>query len=442
MKRKNLSKFVALAMAGAMMIVPIPAAAAEVDSEDAAQGTTTGTGDVEGIVNKDVFKVELPTIADGDTTFNFILDPQGLITDTAGKAYEDENATFDTTANGLYFANPKDDNTVEYKASSPSLTAKNKGTTDVDVTLTAVAKALSGSGYSIGLSDNDAFSGDRSTSVYLAMVSRGQTAALTKSGAKITDTLNAAPANAYEVTYNDTDQKYEYGLTTAAQAADYTGFDSLDFNLVGACNTAADWAAAKDATPTVDVAWELERHYIVPESDGTVAITIPYKGANPAAGAIEFTKPDGSTWTPPAGAYSSNITINTTDKKLVISAGWLESIMNNPAFGKGDYSAKINGKNYAFRLCDPVVIPESDGSVSVVLTYEGADPAAGTIEFTKPDNTTWTPPASAYSANIVVDPATKTVTLADTWLAGLTTSFGVGNYFAEINGTKYQFILK
>lgn len=264
MKRKNLSKFVALAMAGAMMIVPIPASAAEVDSEDAAQGTTTGTGDVEGIVNKDVFKVELPTVATGDTTFNFILDPQGLITDTNGSAYTD--ATFAPDAKGLYFANPvTGGTTVEYKASSPALSAKNKGTTNVDVTLTAAAKDLSTADYSIALSDSDTFV-DKSTSVYLALVSGSQTATLTKDGATITDTLDAAPADAYEVTYNSTESKYEYGLTAAAQAADYTGFDSLDFNLVGACNTNADWAAAKDATPGVDVAWQLERPKAAPSA--------------------------------------------------------------------------------------------------------------------------------------------------------------------------------
>lgn len=441
MKRKNLSKFVALAMVGAMMIVPIPAAAADVDSEDAAQGTTTGTGDVEGIVNKDVFKVELPTIGDGDTTFNFILDPQGLITDTAGKAYEDENATFDSNAKGLYFANPKDDNTVEYKASSPSLTAKNKGTTDVDVTLTATAKALSGTGYTIGLSQNDAFSGDRSTSVYLAMVSRGQTAALTNSGAKITDTLNAAPANAYEVTYNDTDGIYEYGLTTAAQAADYNGFDSLDFNLVGACNTTADWAAAKDAAPTVDVAWELERHYVVPVFDGSGNISISYKGTNPTAGNLTFTKPDGTTWAPPATVYDANINIRTADKKLVLTANWLTTLKNLAGFGIGTYSVRINGKDYRFVI--PAPTPTSDGSTDISITYTGdVAPVAGSILFTKPNGTTWTPPATA--GGVVVDEATHTITIKATWITTLKNleGYGTGTYSFDVNGINYDFIIE
>lgn len=440
MKRKNLSKFVALAMAGAMMIVPIPASAAEVDSEDAAQGTTTGTGDVEGIVNKDVFKVELPTVATGDTTFNFILDPQGLIKDTNGTAYT--NATFAPDAKGLYFANAKDDGSTEYKASSPALSAKNKGTTDVDVTLTAAAKDLSGTGYSIGLSDSDAFA-DKSTSVYLAMVSGSQTAPLTKTGAKITSTLNAAPADAYEVTYNSTDSKYEYGLTAAAQAAGYTGFDSLDFNLVGACNTNADWASAKDATPGVDVAWELERHYIVPVFDGSSNISITYKGADPAVGSLMFTKPDGTTWAPPANVYGSSILINTGEKKISLAATWLNALKGLDAFGIGTYSVKVNNKDYGFII--PAPTPESDGSTSISLAFEGADIAAGSITFTKPNGSAWTPPASAYNdTGLVIDNTAKTLVLSESWLSSIKVldGFGTGTYSANINGTQYDFILK
>lgn len=254
-------KLMALAMAGVLMCAPLTAFATEVDDESAAQGNLAGTGDVEGIVNKDVFKVVLPTVATGDTTFNFILDPQGLIKDTAGAKYT--GATFDANAKGLYFANTVDSATT-YKATSPALTATNKGTVDVDVTLTATADAATlkddTKGYTIGLAADDTFANDKTTSVYLALVSGDQTAALSADGATITDTLAAAPADAYEVTYDTTDSKYKYGLTAAAQAADYNGFKSIDFSLTGACNTAADWAAAEDAAPSVNVAWTIKKH--------------------------------------------------------------------------------------------------------------------------------------------------------------------------------------
>lgn len=443
MKRKNLSKFVALALAGAMMIAPLPVSAAEIDSEDAAQGSTSGDGNVEGIVNKDVFKVELPTIPDddSDTTFDFILDPQGLIKDTNGTAHT--GATFDENAKGLYFANPQSDNSIKYMGSSPALTAKNKGTTDVDVTLTAAAKALSGSGYTIGLSEDETFAGDKSTSVYLALVSGDQTAALTKDGATITHTLNAAPEDAYEVTYNTTDSKYEYGLTAAAQAADYTGFDSLDFNMTGACNTAADWAAAEAAAPSVDVAWELERHYVVPVFDGSSNISISYKGTDPIAGVLTLTKPDGTTWAPPASVYGSLIHINTTDKKIIVTADWLNTLKINEKYGVGTYSVKLNGKDYRFII--PAPAPESNGTTDIVFTFNGTAPAAGSLQFTKPNGTTWAPPASAYTADtIAINGTAKTITLKSSWITTLknnTATYGPGTYSVNIDGTAHEFII-
>lgn len=445
MKRKNLSKFVAIALAGAMMIAPLPVSAAEIDSEDAAQGTTSGDGNVEGIVNKDVFKVELPTIPadNSDTTFDFILDPQGLIKDTNGAAHTGD--TFDENAKGVYFANPQDGGGNKYMASSPALTAKNKGTTDVDVTLTATAKALSDSGYAIGLSEDDTFTDDKSTSVYLALVSGDQTAALTKDGATITDTLNAAPADAYEVTYNSTDNKYVYGLTAAAQAADYTGFDSLDFNLTGACNTNADWAAAKDAAPSVDVAWELEKHFEPMETDGSLDAVIPYKGADPAAGSLKFYSPSGTEWAPAANSYPSAVAINTANKTVSVKAATLTALKTKAGFGTGKYTITINGKERSFVLVDKFIsTPESDGTTDIVITYKGADPVAGSLKFYSPSGTEWAPNASSYPSAVAIDTAAKTVSVKAATLANLKpkAGFGTGTYTVEINGTTYSFILK
>lgn len=445
MKRKNLSKFVALALAGAMMIAPLPVSAAEIDSEDAAQGSTSGDGNVEGIVNKDVFKVELPTIPDdgSDTTFDFILDPQGLIKDTNGAAHTGD--TFDENAKGLYFANPQDGGGNKYMASSPALTAKNKGTTDVDVTLTATANTLSDSGYTIGLSEDETFTGDKSTSIYLALVSGDQTAALTKDGATITNTLSAAPEDAYEVTYDNTNSNYVYGLTAAAQAADYTGFDSLDFNMTGACNTAADWAVAKDATPGVDVAWELERHFVPMETDGSVDAVIPYKGTDPAAGSLTFYSPSGTEWQPGANSYPGAVAINTTTKTVSVKATTLTALKTKAGFGTGTYTVTINGKERSFVLVDQfTTTPESDGTTDIVISYTGADPAIGSLTFYSPSGTEWAPTASSYPSSVAIDTTAKTVSVKAATLANLKpkAGFGTGTYTVTINGTTYSFILK
>ena len=249
---KRFKKFVAVATACALMLTPISANA---EGETSAEGSTTGSSQLEGIINKDIFSVVLPTIADDDATFDFIIDPQGLIAATGNAAYP--NATFSDADKGLFFKNDADN----YSSTSNSLTAVNKGTGVVDVTLSATADALKDdtAGYSIQLADSASFaSSDTTTSLYLALTSGDDTVALTEDGASISTSLDAAPADAYEVKYAD--GAYSYGLTDAAEAADYTGFDSLDFSLTGACNTNADWTAAKDATPTVEVTWALEKH--------------------------------------------------------------------------------------------------------------------------------------------------------------------------------------
>ncbi len=390
MMKKNLSKLVALAIAGAMVITPLPVSAAEVDSEDAAQGTTTGTGDVEGIVNKDVFKVELPTIAAGDTTFNFILDPQGLIKDTNGAAHS--GATFDENAKGLYFANPQADSSVKYMASSPALTAKNKGTVDVDVTLSATANALSDTGYSIGLAPDDTFAGDKATNVYLALVSGTQTVALTDEGATITDTLDAAPADAYEVTYDTTDSKYKYGLTAAAQAADYAGFDSLDFNMTGACNTAADWAAAETAAPTVDVAWKLERHKTAPSAPASATfvkgIDTVISGISLGEGSLAATKATVtmSRSNSKSGEYQATVLPLNGDSVTIPGSSWSGAPIGDVRYLKVVFNDAAKTTKYVELTISDAAAPSAPASATFTkgtdLTISGISLGSGSLAAT------------------------------------------------------------
>ncbi len=255
--RKSFKKFMALTMVGTMMFSSV-AMATEV-TEDPAEGSTSGDATIEGIVDKDVFSVVLPTIPEdgSDTTFDFILDPQGLIAATSNAAYED--ATFGD--GNLFFANAGESST-SYSATSDALTVTNKGTTEVDVTLTATATGLADEAntYSIGFAEDATFEEtDTATEIYLGLIAGTDNAvALTATGATIKTTLDAAPEDAYEVKYAD--GEYSYGLTDEAAAEEYAGFASLDFKLTGACNSYADWAAAKDATPSVNVAWSLTKH--------------------------------------------------------------------------------------------------------------------------------------------------------------------------------------
>ncbi|MCI8509148.1 MAG: hypothetical protein HFJ06_11375 [Lachnospiraceae bacterium] len=269
MKKTSLSKFMALAMTGVMLCAPLSVSAApttEITDKDAATGGVTGDGNVEAIVDKSIFKVELPTEAEepAQSIFKFTLDPQGLIMETEAAAHG--NAAFDGT--GFYFTNKTTDEegneVTSYSCSSDSLTATNKGTVPVDVQLDAAATLTN-----ISLSEDDTFESDpTAASVYLALISgdfyeplKADTATAT-----INTSLDPAVEGAYAVKYDST-AGYTYELTQEAidNPADY--FPSLQFSFYGLCNTAGDfasWDAAKDDTPQVSVTWTLTEHVETP----------------------------------------------------------------------------------------------------------------------------------------------------------------------------------
>ena len=66
------------------------------------EGRTTGSGKVEGSTSDKVFRVELPTIAENDDTFNYIIDPLGLIEEAGADRYG--ALTFEASTS-VYFKN-------------------------------------------------------------------------------------------------------------------------------------------------------------------------------------------------------------------------------------------------------------------------------------------------------------------------------------------------
>lgn len=221
---------------------------------DPTEGNLGGNGTVEGVVKKDVFKVVLPTIdSDNDKTFDYKMDPQGLIKATSAAAYG-EGYTFADGAS-VFFQNKE----KEYSATSNALTITNKSTMKVNVTLTATVDEVSG----LTMADSATFAADdTATKLYLALIGgegeSAQTKAVTTSGVTITTEMAAAPAEAYAAAY--VDGEYVYALTDAAKAEGYTGFATYSFKLTGACNTNkdADWTELKEANPRVDVVWTVE----------------------------------------------------------------------------------------------------------------------------------------------------------------------------------------
>lgn len=114
-----------------------------------------------GMETDDVFRAVLPT--DTENVFDFIMDPQQLINQTGAAAYDgkafEENAT-------LFFE--RSDGAVEedYSSTSDSVTIANEGTADLDISLTVTMDPQSIEG--ITMTDDREFTGDGSTSLYLA----------------------------------------------------------------------------------------------------------------------------------------------------------------------------------------------------------------------------------------------------------------------------------
>lgn len=250
MKKHNPSKFIALAMAFTLLVTPMTAFGAPTEeTEPGTSVSVNGTGQVEGIVNEEVYCVVLPTQADNDDTFDFILDPQDLINKTDGAAHAGIDSI---SGNQLYFT--KDS---ELSGTSQTLEVINKSSVDVNVTVEATVNDLTGgsddSAYEISLTDSADFADD-ATSIYLGLnVDADDAVALTADdGASVTKTLAGAP-DQYETKYED---GYAYVLK---EDADEDAFEKLEFSLTGACNTNADWTNAKDAVPSVSLVWGFDK---------------------------------------------------------------------------------------------------------------------------------------------------------------------------------------
>lgn len=241
---RNWKKFMAVAMAATMVMGSSTMALA------ADTGTGEGTGSMEGTVSTDVWQVVVPT--DAGTSFNFTLDPEGLIAKTneekygGGDKYQDDATVFFENAGA-------GDADATYSSTSDAITLTNKGTQLAKVTLKAAMSNNDG----ITMASTDEFA-DTTVSLYLAMVDADGTetaiTGTTGSETEATAVIGAAPEGAYEYKYDADGQAYEYALVD-----DVTGitFEEYSFQLTGACNTAANWSALADAAPKVTVTWDV-----------------------------------------------------------------------------------------------------------------------------------------------------------------------------------------
>lgn len=311
--RKSFKKFVVFTMTCMLALTPVTAFAAEGDIEDApATGDASGSGEIEGIVNKDVFCVTLPTIDDSADTFDFILDPQGLIAATTGGSLG--SSTYEDGAS-LLFHNSADDATTDYSSQSDVVEILNKSTFDVDVTVTAEVSALTDATaeaegtYAIVMKDSDSYTNDTDTSMYLALDIDGTETAITADGATATKKIDKVPEGSYEVTYT-TEDGYQYTLKDSV-----TVFPKAELSLTGSCNTAAtvDWEAAKNATPGVELTWSVDKHVDGPSVSVTAAGVVTITGLTGDCKYVSMATSGTASNTTVAPTASQDISYDTTN---------------------------------------------------------------------------------------------------------------------------------
>ncbi|MEE3472631.1 MAG: hypothetical protein VZR24_18460 [Butyrivibrio hungatei] len=200
------------------------------------------------VYGKDVVSVALPAISeDGESPFDFIIDPQGLIfaTDAAkyGGGKVEENAT-------ILFRNH--DGEYDFSRRSDSLTVKNRSNVPVIVTITASVENLG----DIELSGSKDYGDSEACSMYLAVVDdEGNEKPISEDGEiSISTEMRRAPEDAYIYRIDEENGSYSYELSRSPEEID---FDSYSFGLTGYCNPNGNWQDVA-VHPVVKVTWKVE----------------------------------------------------------------------------------------------------------------------------------------------------------------------------------------
>ena len=210
----------------------------------ASQSETAEPG-AEQVAEGDIFQVIFPS--DTDHVFDFIMDPQKLISQTDAAAYGGSVFEEDAT---LFFRRRDGEVPEDYSSSSDALVITNAGTAEVDLTVTA---SISMEG--ITLTDDREFTDDPNASLYLALTDGKDTVPIGEEGAAIHTALKG---------------EYRFWLT-------------------GAVNENGDWSAVEGAVPKVTVTWNVASHEEEkPEEDrGTDESNVPAEDPASSAGGNE-----------------------------------------------------------------------------------------------------------------------------------------------------------
>ncbi len=267
MKNQKIAKLIALATAATMMLAPATAFAADVTDTAGASGSIAGEGQLEGYVNKDAFRVVLPTVTD----VNFTLDPQGLLN-------KSDSTKYALGAGAVYFTNAAtvSGNSATYSAKSDEIKFLNKSSYDVDVELSVTLDTGD-----IALVAKDAVATVSSPSLNLQLIpvdtdgTEGTAVDITDTAytvptpatvAKVAEVDGSTVTKGYTISSSNAPVEgavkspngyyYTYSLTDDFTDADAKG---VGYKLTGSCDTKTDWSKIDKTSVNATIAWTIAK---------------------------------------------------------------------------------------------------------------------------------------------------------------------------------------
>lgn len=246
---KNHRKF----LAGILSLTMMVSNTAVIFAEEISEIEANSVSEVGNPADNDVFEVVLPTSV-SDTTFDFILDPQGLIEASGQAKPEYKDKVFEKNTN-LFFKNDKaaTGGIYDYSSTSDKVTVINKGSFAVDIEVKASVQDLGG----IAMKEQNDFTDDNTASMYLALTDGETTEPITEQNGAVLRGSIAAGKDSSHVIEDEEEQSHKDELDNTADDA---VFPTYEFNLVGNCNNnaEADWSGVTGITPRIDVTWTIE----------------------------------------------------------------------------------------------------------------------------------------------------------------------------------------
>lgn len=251
--KRSSGKWTAFALAGVLSLgTCFTASANETATDSVVRNRVVKNGEA-----ADTMRVVIPTDAAG--IFDFILDPQELISQTNASAYEGK--TFEEGAT-LFFRRTDGEVEEDYSSTSDAVTITNHGPVPIEAVVTASISVVARDEFA--MTDDREFIDDMRPSVYLAL----------------TDGESELPILLEEET--------ELSVMIPPEGGEEE--NAYSFRLTGACNRQGDWSRMRDITFEVSVTWVMEpveknseeEDLLIQQEDDIMSTVLPVTPVTPS----------------------------------------------------------------------------------------------------------------------------------------------------------------